>query len=99
MLLVWANSSSEGGRSQTEPQALGFSSSAPKHHPTTHFDMAPGTGDLGNSITQMLLLNKAGQPVAFLYPLAHGNCLPPLFKRAIRANYEQAENSVAAAFQ
>lgn len=68
-LLFQANSSSEGGCSQTEPQALGIPSRAPKHHPTTHFDMASGTEDLGNSITQMPLLNKAKQPVAFLYPL------------------------------
>lgn len=42
---------------------------------------------------------KQSSPVAFLYPPAHGNCLPPPFKCAIRANYEQAESSVAAAFQ
>lgn len=61
--------------------------------------MASGSEDLGNSITQMPLFNKAEKPVAFLCPLAHGNPLQPLFTRAIRANYEPSENSVAAAFQ
>lgn len=89
----------EGGCFQTKPQALGISSRAPKYHTTTHFEMASGSEDLGNSITQMPLFNKVEKPVAFLYPLAHGNRLPPLFKCAIRANYEQSENSMAAAFQ
>lgn len=60
--------------------------------------MASGSEDLGNSITQMPLFNKVERPVAFLYPLAHGNRLPPLFKYAIRTNYEQSENSMAVAF-
>lgn len=84
---------------KTKPQALGISSRAPKYHTTTHFEMASGSEDLGNSITQMPLFNKVEKPVAFLYPLAHGNRLPPLFKCAIRTNYEQSENSMAAAFQ
>lgn len=89
----------EGGCFQTNPQAPGISSRAPKYHTTTHFEMASGSEGLGNSIRQMPLFNEVEKPVAFLYPLAHGNRLPPLFKSAIRANYEQSENSMAAAFQ
>lgn len=41
-----------GGCFQTDPRALGTSSRAPKYPTTTHFKMAPGSEDLGNSLTE-----------------------------------------------